>query len=164
MKLWIVAALVFTSTAYAQQYPRVLRCFSRAYSIDHMARNPRQTVHSIKYALVTDNTGIPIYGFIRAYARDQYESWKLITGAGDCERTGGWGTQANYWCNVMPSRGAYTFKTTPRDALLTVQRDLILDREPPTEGGRALLRRGPDDGVYVLYSVPLRECDDFDLR
>lgn len=164
VKFLVVSSVVFVSAlAHAQYTPRVLRCFSRAYSVDHLGRNPRQTLHSVKYALVTDNTGRPLYGYIRGFAPDQYNSWKLITGNGGCDRVGGSGTQANYWCNVYPNRGAYTLKTDPQGALLTVQRDLTLNQDPPSDGGRALLRRGYDDGVYYIYSVPLRECADFDL-
>jgi len=164
MKVIALLLLVLSSgQTLAQNTPRILRCFSRAYTIDHLSRNPRQTLHSIKYALVTDNTGRKLYGFMRGFAPDQYHSWRLLTGDGFCDRTGGWGYQANYWCSIYPNDGAYTFKTTPEGATLEVQRDLRLNQEPGGNGERALLRRGRDDGIYYLYSVPLRECADFDI-
>mgnify|MGYP003390393574 CR=1 FL=1 len=163
MKLLAVMMLFLSTQALAQNTPRILRCFSRAYSIDHLGRNPQQTLHSIKYALVTDNTGRPLYGYIRGFTPDQYHSWKLITGDGQCDRVRAPSNQANYWCNIYPNRGAYTLKTTADGALLTVQRNLYLRQEPTNDGEGAILRAGPDDGIYYIYSVPLRECADFDL-
>lgn len=166
MRILLSALIVLmtTPTAWSQARPtRILRCFSRAYSVDHLGRNPLQTLHNVKYAMVTDQTGRPIVGYWKGFTPDPWQHWIQLTGSGRCTRVNGWSTTGQYKCAVEPNLGAYTISTNADGVRLVVTRDVMLDMQPGQPGERAILRVGPDDGVYYLYSVPLRECADIDL-
>lgn len=160
--LIIFASFLFVTSAHAEA-ARILRCFSRAYTPEHMSRNPMQIVHNIKFALATDSSGRPLYGFIRAFAPDRFNSWIRLTGGGHCLRNYSQGNHTYLSCTVYPNSGKYGLNINPQGVLLTVTRDILLDMQPGEPGERAILNEGETNGLYYLYNVPIKECDDFDI-
>lgn len=161
-QLFILLVFLIAGAVHAEP-ARILRCFSRAYTPEHMSRNPMQIVHHIKLALATDSSGRPLYGFIRAFAPDRFNSWIRLTGGGHCLRNYSHGTHTYLSCSVFPNSGKYVLDVNPQGVLLTVTQNVLLDMQPGDPGDRAILNEGETNGLYYLYNVPIKECDDFDI-
>lgn len=130
-------------------------CFERVYTKDHLKKNPRQILESIRVATLESygTTNVVVWGTTRKGITP-----RNLVDAGGCMNVSSRGAD----CGIDADGGNFTLKFEKDSLLLSTAQGFRLSDADWTgdeiDAPIILIEPGKANGVYRLYKAPLHRC------
>jgi len=131
------------------------QCFVRKYTDQHLAKNPRQMVRSIK--LVLNEADGFTYVSLKARHKDE-DAHAIFGNGGACDKL----SSGTLECGLDEDSGHFRVQQHGSNVLIEITTGLRLFDEDASEDDESQdtwnLAPGKDNGVFKLESVEMKNC------